>query len=225
MGTSGANVSIRRTRTERGLGDDLHSDLEQHREQLHSAARPPDGAPNGPAEVSSNDGGYPGLPRPLPPRLDDAGGPAGDNVDASAERDPSTSGKVGGEIARSALSIVRRCGRSWACKPVRPRSLALPIPRGFGRPDLVGHPAQRVPARNYPEPSTSPWGFKSMAQAVRFPRDSHQALRGEPRGFKSVSKLSTCSEQGEHRVDVSEGGLEPTFTGPLRTAGSGRNGS
>ena len=112
MGTSGANVSIRRTRTERGLGDDLHSDLEQHREQLHSAARPPDGAPNGPAEVSSNDGGYPGLPRPLPPRLDDAGGPAGDNVDASAERDPSTSGKVGGEIARSALSIVRRCGRS-----------------------------------------------------------------------------------------------------------------
>ncbi len=108
----------------------------------------------------------------------------------------------------SARSIVRRCGRSTApCKPDRPRSLAHPIPRGSGRPTwwaTCAGPAQRGPARNDPEPVTSPWGFKSVAQAVRSPRDAHQALRGKPWGFKSVSNLSTCSEQGEHRVVVSE---------------------
>ena len=60
---------------------------------------------------------------------------------------------------------------------------------------------------------TSPWGFKSVARAVRFPRHSHQALRGRPRGFKSVSNLSTCSEQGERCVEVSEGGLCRGFCG------------
>ena len=33
---------------------------------------------------------------------------------------------------------------------------------------------------------------------------THQVFLGEPWGFKSVSKLSTCSEQGKRRVDVSE---------------------
>jgi hypothetical protein len=36
---------------------------------------------------------------------------------------------------------------------------------------------------------------------------AHQVLLGGRWGFKSVSKLSTCPEQGKHRVDVSEGGL------------------
>ena len=91
--------------------------------------------------------------------------------------------------------------KSWSLRP-------LGGPRGSGQPDLVGDVPKPCTATTgeelTPEPVTSPWGFKSVAQAVRFPRVAHQALRGKPWGFKSLSNLSTCSEQGEHRVDVSE---------------------
>ena len=104
---------------------------------------------------------------------------------------------------------MRRCGRSTEpCKPVRLRSLARArflAGRG-GRPvgDVPNPCTARTGEEGTPDLVTSPWGFKSVGSAVRFARDAHQALRGKPWGFKSVSNLSTCSEQGEHRVDVSE---------------------
>ena len=123
---------------------------------------------------------------------------------------PSTSGEVGGELALSpALDSAPSAAEPRRPEsPFRPMSkiVATPDSSRIGAADLMGDvPTLHSEDRRgtTPEPVT-PWGFKSGAQATQSPRDAHQALPGPPWGFKSVSKLSTCSEQGEHRVDVSE---------------------
>ena len=44
------------------------------------------------------------------------------------------------------------------------------------------------------------------------PADRSPGLRGQPWGFKSGSKLSTCSEQGEHRVECRRTDTTPDYT-------------
>jgi hypothetical protein len=50
--------------------------------------------------------------------------------------------------------------------------------------------------------------FSIGSSDVRPPRSVRRG-RGESWGFESGVELSTCPEQGKHRVVVSEGGLVP----------------
>jgi hypothetical protein len=114
----------------------------------------------------------------------------------------------------SAVRSLRGCRSGGEVAPVA----AGPGPRrrggeiGRARPqrsaDVARGGAQTLHSEDWrgtsPRPCDVAVGVQVGGSAVRFPRDAHQARRGKPRGFKSVSNLSTCSEQGEHRVDVSE---------------------